>query len=292
MPIERAHPSVPSVMAQSKDIGEGKRVLFEENPELERMTSSDSLMIGHKLLIEMFILQHEHFQDENLKELIGQCLQDYTNTWKGYGDASIIVQARLTMARTRPRIARLSSVRLGGLFQLCARRVMPGVRRRRGVGLMYQLEVKRWLVFHNFPVADGWDVTIDIDAMERGQKGQHPPDKREIAAECEDWLRAQGVRIVAHPLYGRADLVAAKESEGTFVVEVEGDSSRQKEQAMYSALGQIVLSMGSPSRQIAYALAVLDSEKWERQIRKVPARIRSLLRLHLWLVSQAGVRSV
>ena len=120
---------------------------------------------------------------------------------------------------------------------------------------MYQLEVKRWLVFHKFAVADGWDVTIDIDSMERGEKGQHPPDKRQIAAECEVWLRTQGVRIVAHPLYGRADLVAAKEGIGTIVVEVEGDSSRQREtQAMYSALGQVVLSMGNPSPEITYAL--------------------------------------
>ena len=43
---------------------------------------------------------------------------------------------------------------------------------------------------------------IDIDSMERREKGQHPPDKREIAAECEIWLPAHGVRIVAHPLYG------------------------------------------------------------------------------------------
>lgn len=41
---------------------------------------------------------------------------------------------------------------------------------------------------------------------------------------------------------------------------------------MYSALGQIVLSMSNPSRQIVYALAFPDSEKWERQMQKVPAR--------------------
>ena len=157
---------------------------------------------------------------------------------------------------------------------------------------MYQLEVKRWLVFHKFPVADGWDVTMDIDSMERGEKGQHPPDKREIAAACEAWLRAQGVKIVGHQLYGRADLVAAKEGVGTVVVEVEGDSSRQKEQAMYSALGQVVLSMGAASPQITYALAVPDSEQWERKLRKVPPRIRELLRLQLWLVSEVSVRSV
>ncbi len=88
LPIERAHPSVPPVMAQSKDIGEGKRVLFDENPERERDISSDALVIGHKLLIEMFILQHEHFQDDALERLIGQSLQDYTNAWEGYKKAS------------------------------------------------------------------------------------------------------------------------------------------------------------------------------------------------------------
>jgi hypothetical protein len=157
---------------------------------------------------------------------------------------------------------------------------------------MYQLEVKRWLVSHKFPIGDGWDVTVDIDSMERGEKGQHPPDKRAIAAECESWLRTQGVKIVAHPLYGRADLVAFKEGAGTFVAEVEGDSSRQKEQAMYSALGQIVLSMRDSSPEITYALAVPDTEKWAMQLRKVPNSVKEVLRLRLWLVSDSGVRSL
>jgi hypothetical protein len=68
---------------------------------------------------------------------------------------------------------------------------------------MYQLEVKRWLVAYRFPVTDGWEVTVDIDSMERGAAGQHPPDKRAIATKCEAWLRGQGVLVVAHPLYGR-----------------------------------------------------------------------------------------
>jgi hypothetical protein len=157
---------------------------------------------------------------------------------------------------------------------------------------VYQLEVKRWLVFHKFPVGDNWDVTIDIDAMERGKKGQHPPEKQAKAAECELWLRSQGVKIATHPLYGRADLVAHKEGVGTFVAEVEGDSARQKEQAMYSALSQVILSMRDVSPDITYALAVPDTNKWAAQLSKVPSNIRKLLRLELWLVSEAGVRSV
>jgi hypothetical protein len=157
---------------------------------------------------------------------------------------------------------------------------------------MYQLDVKRWLVFHKFPVQAGWDVTIDIDSMERGQHGQQKPDKQSIAATCETWLRSNGVKILTHPVYGRADLVACKVGIGTFVVEVEGDSSRQKEQAMYSALGQIVLSMKAPSPEIIYALAVPDDEKWALQLQKVPGRIRELLNLKLWLVSKNGVRNI
>ena len=128
--------------------------------------------------------------------------------------------------------------------------------------------------------------------MERGNGGQHPPEKKAIAAECETWLRDQGVNIVAHPLYGRADLVAEHEQQGTYVVEVEGKSSRQREQAMYSAIGQIVLSMGNPSPAIRYAVAVPDDEGWERQLKKIPARVFSLLSLELFLVSESAVRSI
>lgn len=156
---------------------------------------------------------------------------------------------------------------------------------------MYQLEVKKLLVAYCFPPADGWDITVDIDAMERGAAGQHPADKKAIAAECEQWLRQRGAKIVAHPLYGRADMVA-RNDRATFVIEVEGDSSRQREQAMYSAVGQIVLSMSDPSPSITYGLAVPDTTEWERQLSKIPIRVRDTLRLELFLVSIDGVRRV
>ena len=128
--------------------------------------------------------------------------------------------------------------------------------------------------------------------MERGDKGQQPVGKQAIAAVCESRLRAKGVKVVGHPDFGRVDLVAYKEDVGTVLVEVEGDTSRQKEQAMYSALGQIVLSMSNPSSKITCALAVPDDLKWEIQMRKVPDEIKRLLRLQLWLVSETGVRGV
>ncbi len=157
---------------------------------------------------------------------------------------------------------------------------------------MYQLEVKRWLVHHRFPAEGGWEVTVDVDAMERGDKGQQPVGKQAIALECELWLLSKGVKIVAHPIFGRVDLVAHKENSGTVLVEVEGDTSRQKEQAMYSALGQILLSMSHSSPEITYALAVPDDPTWEKQLRKVPDRIKELLGLQLLLVAETGVRSV
>ena len=87
-------------------------------------------------------------------------------------------------------------------------------------------------------------------------------------------------------------MVAEKAEVGTYVVEVEGDSTRQKEQAMYSALGQVILSMALPIAGVTYVLAVPDSEEWAFQMRKVPQRVKALLTLQLWLVSETGVRTV
>lgn len=84
LPIERAHPSVPTVMSQSKGLGGGRRALFNIEPEQERKEASDALMIAHKVIIEMLILQHEYFRIARLRGLIGQCLDDYTKAWQGY----------------------------------------------------------------------------------------------------------------------------------------------------------------------------------------------------------------
>jgi hypothetical protein len=159
-------------------------------------------------------------------------------------------------------------------------------------GVMYQLEVKRWLVTYRYLPADGWAVTVDVDAMERDAVGKHKSGKREIATECEAWLRANGVNIVAHELFGRADLVASKPGVGTVVVEVEGDSSRQREQALYSALGQLLVSMAHDDGKIRYALAVPDDADWESHLNKVPQWVCENLRLDLLLVSVTGVREM
>ena len=153
---------------------------------------------------------------------------------------------------------------------------------------MYQLEVKRWLVAYRFPPSAGWQVRADIDAMERAKGGQHKPDKAERARVAEAALVDMGVTIDSHAEFGRADIVAEHATNGCYIVEVEGNSSRQKEQALYSALGQLVLQMHGKGHQ--YVLAVPDEVAWENQLRKIPSYARTKLNLSCMMVSERGVR--
>lgn len=114
------------------------------------------------------------------------------------------------------------------------------------------------------------------------------PDKRERATAAEAALLRLGANLGSHPQFGRADVVAEHPDRGMFVVEVEGRSSRQKEQALYSALGQLVLQMKGAKRH--FVLAVPDDSSWERQLQKVPVHARNVLGLSCVLVSEQGVR--
>ena len=155
---------------------------------------------------------------------------------------------------------------------------------------MYQLEVKRWLVAHRFPPSEGWKLQVDIDAMERAHGGQHKPDKRARTKAAEDALVTLGVSIGSNSVHGRAEIVAEHPQYGSYIVEVEGSSSRQKEQAVYSALGQLVLQMKGGN--YFYLLAVPDDESWEKQLRKIPSHAKATLGLSCLLVSENGVREV
>ncbi len=154
---------------------------------------------------------------------------------------------------------------------------------------MYQLEVKQWLVAHRFPPSEGWLVRVDIDAMERAKGGQHKPGKAERARVAESALLSMGATIGAHPEFGRVDIVAEHPKYGLFIVEVEGNSSRQKEQAVYSALGQLVLQMQGAKNN--FLLAVPDEPLWEKQLLKIPQHARATLSLSCVLVSETGVRA-
>ena len=151
---------------------------------------------------------------------------------------------------------------------------------------MFQIEVKRWLVNYRFPPSGGWKVTVDIDSMERANGGTHVEGKAERAREAEAALIELGAKIGKHKTFGRADVVAEHDEHGLWLVEVEGQSSRQKEQAMYSALGQLVLQMkGDPFHA---ALAVPSEPSWEKQLSKVPTHARQLLGLTFILVAPGG----
>ncbi|MCH8877105.1 MAG: hypothetical protein IIA89_09850 [Chloroflexi bacterium] len=155
---------------------------------------------------------------------------------------------------------------------------------------MYQIEVKAILVESLFNPKDGWTVIVDLDAMEMAKGGTHPEGKAEVAAKAKQRLEKLGARIGADEEFGRADLVARHASQGTYVVEVEGDTSRQREQAMYSTLGQILLMIEGPSPATHYAIALPDHPKWEHQASKIPAYVQEQLQLEVLLASEGGVR--
>ena len=160
-----------------------------------------------------------------------EAMAAYISEALDYSDPEFIVDAPgvIERARRMTNVARDADLAREGLYRTRGPAVASGS------NIIYQLEVKRSLTAFCFPVAEGWDVTVDIALMERGENGQHLPEKTGIARECETWPRECGVQIVRHAVYGRPDLVASKAGFGTFVIEVEEDSSKQMEQAMYSA---------------------------------------------------------
>jgi hypothetical protein len=93
-------------------------------------------------------------------------------------------------------------------------------------------------------------------------------------------------------MFGRTDIVAEHTKLGTVVIEVEGDSSRQREQALCSALGQALLVMRDFSESITYGIAVPDREDWVRQLRKVPFAAADRLKLQLLAVSPQRIREI
>jgi len=157
---------------------------------------------------------------------------------------------------------------------------------------MYQLEVKRYLIELMFNSSDGWKVSVDIDAMELAKGLQQKDGKKQRVVDAEIKLNELGVEIGVHPKYGRADVVASHPQKGTFIIEVEGNSSKQREQAIYSALGQVVLLMSEDNNKVFFGLAVPDQPEWERQLKKVPRRIKELLSLRCILVSEGNVREI
>ena len=129
---------------------------------------------------------------------------------------------------------------------------------------------------------------MHVDPMERGVGGKHSRGKAKRASEALRQLRRLGVVIETHKLFGPVDVVAEHEHGATRLIEVEGESGRQREQALYSSLGQLLLSMKIWSDDVAYGVAVPDTREWWRQLQKIPLELTK--RLRLWRYS-VGVNS-
>ncbi len=157
---------------------------------------------------------------------------------------------------------------------------------------LYQLEVKLGLARSAFPAAAGWHLTMHIDPMERGTGGKHPPDKMKRVDAALRELRRLGVTIETHKQFGPVDVVAKHEQEGLRLIEVEGESGRQREQALYSSLGQLLLSMKIWSDDVAYGIAVPDTREWVRQVRKIPTELTKRLRLWRYVVGLNSVTTI
>ncbi len=145
---------------------------------------------------------------------------------------------------------------------------------------MYQVEVKLRLIRKLFSPSQGWVVHCHLDGMELGKGGQQPASKAKIAAQCVAELDALGITRACHAQFPRADVVAIRSSTGeAHLVEVEGTSSRQREQAVYSALGQLLFKMCEAPQlgHLAYGLAVPDEAKWRGYLERIPVTIRRAL---------------
>jgi len=154
---------------------------------------------------------------------------------------------------------------------------------------LYQLEVKLGLARVAFPPGSGWQLTMHIDPMERGVGGKHTPGKMKRVNAALRELRKLGVIIGTHKQFGPVDVIADHEKGGLRLIEVEGESGKQREQALYSSLGQLLLSMKLWSDDVGYGIAVPDTREWVRQVRKIPTDLTKRLHLSRYLV---GLNSV
>ena len=157
---------------------------------------------------------------------------------------------------------------------------------------MNQIEVKYHIIEKLFLPSDGWNVTVDLDPMEMGKGKQNPDGKRALAQTYRKWLENIGVHIGADERFGRADIVARHPEKGCFIIECEGDTRKQREQAMYSALGQTLLMVSAQDAGTHYGLAVPNSDEWRKQLSKIPKTVCQKLNLILYLVSDSVIEEV
>jgi len=85
--IEIAHPSMLHVLSQLKK-EDGQTLVFGNSQKNSEEKVREALAISHFLAIEVLILLHKTFGDDDLKAYIVDCSRDYNVTWKPITDAS------------------------------------------------------------------------------------------------------------------------------------------------------------------------------------------------------------
>ena len=142
----------------------------------------------------------------------------------------------------------------------------------------YQIEVKHALLEKHFKPQDGWMVAVSIDGMEKGKSNQ--PEKRKLAERCLERLQPF---VKPHPKFRGADFVAEGNGE-LWLIEVEGQASKQIEQRFYSALGQLLShSKELPTSDVRLALAFPDTVKWRDTVKKrLPLWLKDRLRIEVF----------
>jgi hypothetical protein len=79
-PIETTHPSMIHVYSLSKD-KDGQRLVFGNAKEFSRQKVKEALAISHFLAIEVLVLLHKTFGNDELKPYIAQSSADYNEAW-------------------------------------------------------------------------------------------------------------------------------------------------------------------------------------------------------------------
>lgn len=76
-PTEEAHSTAGGILSRLEESGEGIR--FKDGPGRDK--ADESLLAGHNILLDVLLLQKEHFGLEALAEPLGKCFQDFLDIW-------------------------------------------------------------------------------------------------------------------------------------------------------------------------------------------------------------------
>lgn len=135
---------------------------------------------------------------------------------------------------------------------------------------------------------------VHLDPMEMGKGPQQSKNYKKInvSRDCIAWFKKESILIDKATGSGKIDLVAKKTDGHIYYIEVEGDSSKQTEQAVYSALGQLIFKMKQFDKKVTYAIAAPNSDTWKANLIKIPIEVCAKLNITRYLVAQNAVITI